>query len=155
MTSEVENVALYLAPITLRDANAFVNQNHRHHTGRRSHRFAVSVWRGKKLVGVAIAGNPVSRELCDGLTIEVSRTCTDGTKNANSMLYGAIWRAARALGYRRMLTYTLPEESGASLRAVGMREDGKTEGRPWDRPARRRIEKCIVGPKVRWVLTSR
>lgn len=146
---------LTLTPISLRDANAFVNKHHRHHEGPRAYRFAVSL-RGPRdgLHGVAIAGNPVSKAQCDGRTIEVSRACTDGTKNANSMLYAAIWRAARALGYTRMLTYTMPEESGSSLKAVGMRQDGMTEGRPWDRANRPRKAKYPVGPKIRWVLTA-
>lgn len=144
---------LTLTPIGLRDANAFVELHHRHHGGRRAHRFAVSL-RGPRggLRGVAIAANPVAKAYCDGRTIEVARSCTDGTKNANSMLYGAIWRAARALGYTRMITYTMPSESGSSLRAVGMREDGLTEGRPWDRPGRRREAKYPVGPKLRWMV---
>jgi hypothetical protein len=70
------------------------------------------------------------------------------------MLYAAVWRAARAIGYRRMLTYTLPEESGASLRAIGMRQDGMTEGRPWDRPKRPRSARYPVGPKVRWIVEA-
>lgn len=143
-----------LAPISLRQANAFVEKHHRHHGGRRAYRFAVCI-KGPRggMKGVAIAGNPIAKALCDGLTIEVSRTCTDGTKNANSMLYGAIWRAARALGYTRMVTYTMPEESGSSLRAVGMVPDGMTEGRPWSRTKRPRTVNYPVGPKVRWMLT--
>jgi hypothetical protein len=148
-------VRLRLAPISLADANAFVEKHHRHHGKRISHRFAVCV-RGPRggLRGVAIAGNPVARSYCDGVTIEVSRSCTDGTKNANSMLYGAIWRAARALGYTRMFTYTMPEESGSSLRAIGMREDGMTEGRSWNFPNRPRGVHCPLGPKVRWIIEA-
>jgi len=71
------------------------------------------------MVGVACAGRPVARHFDDGLTIEVNRSCTDGARNANSMLYGAVWRAAKAMGYRRAITYTQAEESGASLRAAG------------------------------------
>jgi hypothetical protein len=102
-------IKLTLSPVSLREANAFIEKHHRHHGGRRAHRFAVGV-RGPRggLRGVAIAGNPIAKALCDGRTIEVSRSCTDGTKNVNSMLYGAIWRAARALGYTRMITYTMP-----------------------------------------------
>jgi hypothetical protein len=147
--------ALRLVPVSLKDANRFVERHHRHHGGRQAHRFAVGVCgpRGG-LRGVAIAGNPVAKALCDGRTIEVSRTCTDGAKNANSMLYGAIWRAARALGYTRMVTYTMPEESGSSLCAIGMRPDGMTEGRPWNRPKRPRAARYPVGPKVRWVIEA-
>lgn len=147
-----EAVALELEPISLRDANAFIAKHHRHHPGRRSCRFAVAVRRGRRMVGVAIAGNPVSKALNDGRTLEVSRSCTTGAKNANSMLYAACWRAARAIGYRRMITYTLPEESGSSLRAIGMRQDGMTEGRPWSRPKRPRPTLYTVGPKVRWIV---
>jgi hypothetical protein len=146
---------LRLNPISLRDANAFVEKYHRHHGGRRVHRFAVSVQSGAICVGVAIAGNPISKALCDGRTLEVSRTCTDGTANVNSMLYGACWRAARAMGYDRMYTYTLPEESGVSLRAAGFRQDGLTEGRPWNRPKRPRAVNYPVGPKIRWVIDAR
>lgn len=143
---------LQLRPVSLREANAFIKRFHRHHGGRRAHRFAVAVEVEGKLVGVAIAGNPISKALCDGRTLEVSRTCTDGTPNANSMLYGAIWRAARAIGYRRMFTYTMPDESGASLRAAVWRRDGMTEGRPWNRPKRPRLVDYPVGPKVRWIV---
>jgi hypothetical protein len=146
---------LRLHPISLRDANAFIEKFHRHHGGRKAHRFAISVRLDSLLVGVAICGNPVSKALCDGTTLEVSRTCTDGTPNANSMLYGACWRAARAMGYDRMYSYTLPEESGISLRAAGFRQDGMTEGRPWSRPKRFRVVKYPVGPKIRWVIDAR
>jgi hypothetical protein len=148
-------MSLRTVPISLREANAFVERYHRHHGGRRAHRFAVGVATARKLRGVAIAGNPVAKALCDGRTIEVSRSCTDGTKNANSMLYGALWRAARALGYTRMVTYTMPEESGSSLRAIGMRQDGMTEGRQWNRPKRPRAGASYpVGPKIRWVIEA-
>lgn len=74
---------------------------------------------GGALVGVATAGRPVARHYDDGRTLEVNRTCTDGTPNANSMLYGAVWRAAKAMGYKRCITYTQADETGASLRAAG------------------------------------
>lgn len=74
---------------------------------------------GAVLVGVATAGRPVARHFDNGITLEINRTCTDGSRNANSMLYGAVWRAARAMGYCRCITYTQADESGASLRAAG------------------------------------
>lgn len=93
---------------------------HRHNKPPRGHKFSIGLNDADdKLVGVVMAGRPVARALDDGLTLEVNRTCTDGTKNANSMLYGAVWRAAIAMGYRRCITYTQADESGASLRAVG------------------------------------
>ena len=98
---------LKLVPITLRQANAFVQAYHRHHKPSVGHKFSIGVSDGEKLVGVAICGRPVSRRLDDGLTLEVNRVCTDGTKNACSMLYGASCRAAKAMGYRRVITYIL------------------------------------------------
>ncbi len=104
---------------------------HRHHQPPRGTRFTLGVAResDSELVGVAMVGRPVARHYDDGLTLEVNRTCTDGTPNANSCLYGAAWRAAQALGYRRLITYTQEGESGASLRGAGWRIVG-------ERPAR-------------------
>lgn len=108
-------------PISLREANAFVSKHHRHHGPARGHKFSLAVAEGDEIVGVAIVGRPVGRHLDDGWTLEVNRTCTDGTKHANSMLYSAAWRAAKAMGYRRLVTYTVASESGSSLRGAGWR----------------------------------
>ena len=103
-----------------------------------------------RLCGVAIAGRPVARALDDGYTLEVLRVCTDGTPNACSKLYGAMRRAAREMGYRKVITYTLAEESGTSLRAAGWSVDGTTRGDSWDRPNRPRDDRHPIGPKTRW-----
>jgi hypothetical protein len=108
------------------------------------------VERARELCGVAIVGRPVARLLQDGYTAEVVRCCTDGTRNAPSMLYAAAWRACRALGYRRLLTYTLPSEGGASLRAAGWRLIGEAGGGSWDRPQRPRIDRHPTQKKLRW-----
>lgn len=108
-----------VVPITFRAAAAFVAALHRHNKPPRGHKFSIGLENGGALVGIAMCGRPISRHEDDGRTIEVNRTCTDGTANANSMLYGAAWRAARAMGYRRIITYTQAGESGASLRAAG------------------------------------
>lgn len=111
---------LVVVPVSFREACAFVAAHHRHNKPPRGHKFSVGLMRGDlPLVGVAMAGRPVARALDDGVTLEVNRTCTDGTPNANSKLYGAVWRAAVAMGYRRCITYTQADESGASLRAAG------------------------------------
>jgi hypothetical protein len=117
-------VRLRVAPITLREAGAFIAQHHRHNKPPRGWKFGTSVRFGGAVVGVVTAGRPVSRETQqrEPLTIEVNRTCTDGTRNANSMLYGAIWRAAKALGYTRAITYIQGDETGASLKAAGWRK---------------------------------
>ena len=112
-------MTLEIAPITLRAASNFISEHHRHNQPPRGWKFGVSVLLDGTLVGVATAGRPVARMLDDGLTLEVNRTCTDGTPNANSKLYGACWRAGKALGYRRLITYTQADEPGASLKAAG------------------------------------
>ena len=110
---------LKVVPVSFRQACRFIAVHHRHHKPPRGMKFCLGVAADDVLVGVATVGRPVARALDDGYTLEVNRTCTDGTKNANSMLYGAAWQAAKALGYRRLITYTQAGESGASLKAVG------------------------------------
>lgn len=112
-------MTLTIVPITLRAACDFVSMHHRHNKPPRGHKFSIGLNASGLLVGVAIAGRPIARHFDDGVTLEINRTCTDGTDNANSKLYGAIWQAARAMGYLRCITYTQADESGASLRAVG------------------------------------
>jgi hypothetical protein len=108
-----------IVPVSLRTANRFVSAHHRHHGPARGCKFTLGVEDAGRLVGVAIVGRPSARSFDDGLTFEVVRTCTDGTPNANSALYGAAWRAAKAMGARRLITYTQAGESGASLTAAG------------------------------------
>lgn len=143
-------VSLKLTPITLREANAFVTQHHRHHDPARGCIVVLAVSDGDTVRGVAIVGRPVARMLDDGWTAEVLRCCTDGARNACSMLYGAAWRAVRALGYRKLVTYTLPEEGGASLRAAGWRCIGQAGGGTWSRRERPRIDTHPTQEKLRW-----
>lgn len=96
---------LEVVPMTLKEANAFVEQYHRHHGPVVGHKFSIGCSDGEKIVGVVIVGRPVSRHLDDGWTLEVNRLCSDGTRNVCSMLYAAAWRAARAMGYKRLVTY--------------------------------------------------
>jgi hypothetical protein len=112
---------LTVIPMTWRDACQFVADHHRHHKPPRGCKWALGVVTDDgQLHGVALCGRPVARHLDDGLTIEVNRTCTDGYPNANSALYGACWRVAAGMGYRRMVTYTEASETGSSLTAAGM-----------------------------------
>lgn len=122
---------LTLIPITLAVANAFVAGHHRHHQPVVGHKYSIGCSANGALVGVVIVGRPVSRYLDDGATLEVTRLCTDGSPNACSILYAAAARAAKAMGYSRIITYTLDTESGASLRAVGWRCEGSAGGRQW------------------------
>jgi hypothetical protein len=121
---------LEIVPITFRDACEFVAIHHRHHKPPRGCRFTLGVATDERLVGVAMVGRPVARHYDDGRTLEVNRTCTDGTANANSALYAAAWRVAKALGYRRLITYTQAGESGGSLRGAGWRIVGERPARP-------------------------
>lgn len=120
-----------LTPITLRAANEFVSAHHRHHKPTVGHKFSIGVMDNEKLVGVAICGRPVSRVLDDGHTLEVNRLCTDGTHNACSMLYAASARAAKAMGYRKIITYILESEPGTSLAAAGFQNEGPAGGLEW------------------------
>ena len=141
-------------PITLREARAFVARVHRHHGAPQGGLFAVAASEGEEVVGVAIVGRPVARMLNDGWTAEVVRLATTGARNACSMLYAAAWRAARALGYRRLVTYTLPEEGGASLRASGWRLVGEAGGGKWNRKGRPRVDLHPTQTKLRWEMTE-
>jgi len=143
-------MALTLIPITIREARAFVQTHHRHHRAPAGALFAVAVEVGGEVHGVAMVGRPVSRMLSDGYTAEVTRLCTLGERNACSILYAAAWRAARALGYRRLVTYTLPEEGGASLRGAGWRCIGEAGGGSWNRATRPRVDLHPTQQKLRW-----
>ena len=141
---------LRIVPCTIQDAKSFVAQHHRHHRPPPSALFAVAVANDAGVVGVAIVGRPVARMLQDGWTAEVVRVATDGTHNACSMLYGACWRAARALGWRKLITYTLPHEGGASLRASNWKCLGEAGGGSWSRDSRPRVDQHPTQVKLRW-----
>jgi hypothetical protein len=143
-------LSLELAPISVADANDYVRRHHRHHLPTLGGLFAVAVALEAEIVGVAIVGRPVARMSQNGWTCEITRVATDGSHNACSMLYGACWRAARALGYKRLITYTLPEEGGSSLRAAGYKLIGEAGGGSWSRTSRPRIDKHPTQMKLRW-----
>jgi hypothetical protein len=134
----------------LDEANAYVARHHRHHPPVVGAKFCIGVAEGERVCGVAIVGRPVARHLDDGWTLEVTRVATDGTKNAASALYGGARRAAFALGYRRLITYTLASELGTSLRAAGWRVVGEVKGRSWSCVSRPRVDKHPLQDKLRW-----
>lgn len=145
---------LEITPITLKEANAFVTQYHRHHGPTVGHKFSIAVKDkdNDRLVGVAICGRPVSRYLDDGRTLEINRLCTDGTHNVCSMLYGAAYRAAIAMGYQRVITYILESESGTSLKASGYICEGAAGGLEWTGKRKpRSAEQYPHQLKQRWV----
>jgi hypothetical protein len=141
---------LTLQPITWPEAVAFIRQHHRHHPPSQGWKFGIGVGDGEKVVGVVTVGRPVARHLDNGWTLEVTRCCTDGTKHAASMLYGAAWRAAKALGYKRLITYTLVEEAGTSLKAAGWKDLYVNSGGSWNVPSRPRVDTAPTGQKRLW-----
>jgi len=143
-------MGLDIVPVSLAEANAFVEQHHRHHKPTVGHKFSIGATDGESIVGVAIVGRPVARHLDDGLTLEVNRLCTDGTRNACSILYAAAWRAARAMGYKRLVTYILDSENGASLRAAGWKCVGQAGGLRWTGKRKPTVDLCPAQMKIRF-----
>lgn len=141
---------MQVIPVSLAEANAFVAKYHRHHKPVRGHKFSIGCMIDGRLVGVAIVGRPVSRYLDNGLTLEVNRLCTDGTKNACSFLYSRAAKIAKDLGYRKIITYILESESGTSLRAAGWCKEATTKGGKWDCPSRPRHTTAPTDKKQRW-----
>lgn len=155
-----------LLPATRDEAMALVDRLHRHHPRHQGHRFAIAAELGGELVGAAIVGRPTSHVLQQDKTCaEVVRLvvkehvcfgpfCLDALHNLCSRLYGAAWRAWKAMGGRRMVTYTLATEPGTSLRAAGATFECETRGGSWDRPSRARQDKAPTDPKHRWGWTA-
>lgn len=142
-------------PCTLREAAEFVSNFHRHNKAPQGGLFAVGASDGDRLIGVAIVGRPVARALDDGASAEVTRCCVhdDAPKNACSFLYARCWQAAKAIGYRRLITYTLQAESGASLRGAGWRIVAELEAnRPgqWQSRPGREWQSVVGQAKLRW-----
>jgi len=146
-----EDGHLRLKPITLREASAYVKAYHRHHKPSIGHKFSIGVVDGTSLEGVITVGRPVARNLDNGWTAEATRCCTNGRRNAASMLYGAARRAAKAMGYRLIITYTLASEPGTSLKAAGWQSTPLKMRGEWDCPSRpRQIGLFPAESKIRW-----
>lgn len=145
---------LHHVRIGLDEANAFVTEHHRHHKPVVGHLFSIGAAMGEKICGVVVVGRPVSRFRDDGETAEVTRLCTDGTRNACSFLYGAAARASFALGFKRIGTYILASEPGTSLMATGWRLIGETPGRSWSVPSRPRVDKHPLQKKLLFEKTA-
>ncbi len=148
-------MSLELVPLSREEAQAFVRRHHRHNPPPVGGKLQIGAALDGRVVGVAMVGRPVSRALDDGWTLEVNRLCTDGTANCCSFLYAAAWRAARALGYRKLITYTLSSEPGTSLRAAGWRVVGEVRNRTWDTPKRPRVDTHPLQTRIRWEPGSR
>jgi len=150
---EVDRKQLKLRAIKFKDACEFVAKHHRHVPPSRVWKFGTSVVLGDEVVGVVMVGPPIAPRFNDGLTLEVLRCCSDGTPHVPSMLLATAWKAARALGYYRMITYTREHESGASLRATGFTEVKSSPIDSWPKAPRRIVEglyKDLKGGKTLW-----
>jgi len=144
-------VSLRAVPLTREQAAHFIEKTHRHHGPLVRDRFRIGAELDGRLVGVVQVGNPCARGLCDGLTLEVTRCCTDGTPNACSWLYSRAARVAREMGFARIVTYILNSESGASLVASGWHKEADTKGKPWNHASRPRQTSAPTCDKQRWV----
>lgn len=140
-------MTLELQPIDFNEACEFIRRNHRHHQPPLGWKFGIAVNDGEKIVGIVTVGRPVSRRLDNGYTLEVTRCCTDETKCAASKLYASAWRAAKALGFKRLITYTLKSEAGTSLLAAGWKVLYETRGGSWNAPSRPRVEQASARPE--------
>lgn len=138
-------------PITLREARAFVDAHHRHHRAPQGGLFAIGLEHGGAVIGVVIVGRPVAWRNDDDYTAEVTRLAVlEGHPNGCSKLYAAAWRAARAMGYRKLITFTLQSEPGTSLVAAGWRLVGEAVGGSWSVPSRPRVDSHPLEPKFKW-----
>jgi hypothetical protein len=118
-----------IVPIGLKEANKFIIKNHKHHKQVQGHKFSIGLKANGVLIGVAVCGRPLSRHYDNGFTLEVTRLCTDGSRNACSKLYSACARIAKEMGYEKIITYILESESGASLKASGWECEGRGMGK--------------------------
>jgi hypothetical protein len=143
-----------VVPLTLKDANAVVSAFHRHHSPVITHRFSIGAVFESRLVGCAIVGRPASRLSDQNYTAEIARLATDGSRNACSVLLGACARAARAMGFARIQTFTLDSETGASLRGAGWVDEGLRKGKKWTQrfDGRTRHNEHPLSAKRRWAL---
>jgi hypothetical protein len=140
-----------MRPISLKEANGYVLEHHRHHKPCTGCKFCLSVYDNDRLCGVAICGRPIAREYDNGKILEINRVCTDGTKNACSFLYGAASRIAKIMGYEKIITYTLKSEDGASLRASGFTCEGEAGKEMWTGKRSARDNGVPKEKKHRWV----
>lgn len=137
-------------PISFSEAKAFIATNHRHHKSPTGWKFGIGAYLSDKCVGIVCISRPVARMLDNGFTCEVTRLCTDGTKNVCSFLYARARQAAFAMGYKLIITYILSSENGNSLKASGWTFVREAGGGSWNRPSRKRIDKAPLEKKQLW-----
>lgn len=153
MTTILKLTPMTIKTIPFRAAQKFIEAFHRHSLKPQGHKFSIAIISGARVIGVATVGRPVNPTLDNGETLEITRCCTDGTKNACSKLYSACFRAARHLGYSKIITYTLQNETGSSLKAAGFTIDKVVKGEPWNRIGRPRRDYHTICDRIRWSKT--
>lgn len=154
---------MIIRPISIKEADVFVSTNHRHNKAAANGKFAIGcyiilgvtngVW--FYMIGVGIGGRPRSRHLDNGVTFEVYRVCTVGHKNATSFIYSRMKKIAQQMGYLKIITYTLQEESGSSLKAIGAEIEKRVEHtKQWNDHGKikRNHQKVTIQLKFRWAL---
>ncbi len=142
-----------IKPISLKEINSFIIRHHRHHKIVQGHKFSIGLYKNEQLVGVASCGRPVARHLDNGITIEITRLCTDGTPNACSQLYSRCAKIAKLMGYEKIITYILENETGSSLKASNWKlENASCGGGSWNCLSRPRVDKAPLCKKQRWEL---
>ncbi|GAF66396.1 hypothetical protein BTS2_3297 [Bacillus sp. TS-2] len=138
-------------PVNFKEACNFVNLHHRHHVSPQGHKFSVALFDGDIVIGIIIAGRPVSRFQDDGYTLEITRCCVKSVyKNSISRLYAATCRIAKEFGFKRVITYTLTKELGTSMLASNFLLGKKSSGGSWNSKTRKRIDKHPLGTKYLW-----
>lgn len=134
----------YIIPLTLAQANSFAAKQRENYRPFRGRRFAIGCAMDEKLVGIVILGKPVDEALDDGLTLAVNYIHATGGRTAYGMLYGAAARAAKALGYCRIIAF-LPENiSSSGLRAAGWKCAGPVESGKPQAPKKLRYEQRLM-----------
>lgn len=146
-----DSVALELVPMTIKEAKMFVREIHRHNRVLVGALAVIAAAENGRIIGVAVVGRPKAKALQDGWTAEITRVANIPHPNATSFLFNGATRLARSLGYRRCFTYTLKEESGAAMRALGWKVLYDVRGRSWNTPSRPRIDKHTIGDRQMWV----
>ena len=146
-------MTLHLVPVRFREAAAFLQGWHRHHAPPPGQIFVIGAADEHGVLrAIAIVGRPVARHLDDGATLEVTRTCRDGALNANSLLYGAAWQAAKTLGYTRLITYTPGRGKRCRLHGANRRVAAhRPPRRGWHTPSRPRLTRgteCVA--RIPW-----
>ena len=118
--------------LKLSEAQAFVKRFHRHSKPLKRHMFSIGAYSNflmwseglcfpSGLEGIVTVDRCSSAWSKERNFVEIRRVCLSpkAKKNTASFLIGKAKTACFAMGYSKIVTYTQPHESGASLLAAG------------------------------------